>query len=202
LRQDLLDMDELKLIDEGNTEVAMELTELTPDVCTDTDCDTDVDVCESDGRGVDDEIPTVGTPDGNGYAGTVRSLGNGGTAGTEGSTTVGTACTLTTPGVEVGTACTLTTPGVEIASPGVEVASPTTLPFVSMVATTFTTTVRTCEGSSAGRRWNKRCARPMTARPFCSRFNSGSSTWSSRSNSSSSFCSCSCFDNTSWARWR
>jgi hypothetical protein len=188
LTQDLLDAVELMPSEEGNTEGVMELMELmelTLDVCT----DIDVDVDESGTGGLDDEVPAVGTPDGNGYAGTVRSLGNGGTAGTEGSTTVGTACAATIPGIEVG-------------SPGVEVASPMTLPLVSTVATTSTTTVKTFEGSTAARRWNMRCACPMTARPFCSRFNSGSSTWSRDSNSSWSFCSCSSFDNTSWARWR
>lgn len=192
LTQDLLDAVELRPSEEGNTEGIMELIELTPDVCT----DTDVDVGESGARGLDDEAAAVGTPDGNGYAGTVRSLGNGGTAGTEGSTTVGTACAATIPGTEVPS------PGIDVASPGVEVASPMTLPFVSTVATTSTTTVRTFEGSTAARRWNMRCACPMTARPFCSRFNSGSSTWSRDSNSCWSFCSCSSFDNTSWARWR
>jgi hypothetical protein len=148
-----------------------------------------VDVGKSDVRGLDDESPAIGTPDGNGYAGTVRSLGNGGTAGTEGSTTVGTACTATTPRIEVG-------------SPGVEVARPMILPLVSTVATTSTMTVRTFEGTTAARRWNMRCACPMTARPFCSRFNSGSSVSSRDSHFFSFFCSGSFFTDTSWARWR
>jgi hypothetical protein len=45
----------------------------------------------------------AGTPDENGYAGTVKSLGNGGTEGTTGRATVGTAGTAGTCGME-GTA--------------------------------------------------------------------------------------------------
>lgn len=159
---------ELKPIDEASEE---ETAELLLDVAV------EVDVGEGE---VDVERTAVGTPDGHGYAGTVRSLGKGGTAGTEGNTTVGNACTFTRPGVEV--------------------ARPMTFPLASTVATTSTMTVKTFEGSTAGRRWNMRCARPMTARPFCSRINSGSSTSSGDSGSSS--CSCPSLGSTSWARWR
>lgn len=135
----------------------------------------------------------VGTPDGNGNAGTEggnKSLGNGGTAGTDGNAIVGAAA-APTPAVPVN----------------VLVSWAITTPWSFTVATTSTATVRIFDGWAC-RRWNMRCARPMTRRRFCSRSNNGSST-SPRIISSSSSSDVASFDctgsfgvPTSWARWR
>lgn len=87
--------------------------------------------------------PAVGTPDGHGYAGTdgtCKSVGNAGTAGTEGKTT---ACEVDT-----------TAGGIKEVSPttGVAVACPTTFPEESSVATTSTFTVSTWGVTCAERR--------------------------------------------------
>lgn len=67
------------------------------------------DILVGAGEGVKDPVlmsaARAGTPDENGYAGTVKSLGNGGTGGTTGRATVGTAGTAGTCGME-GTAGT------------------------------------------------------------------------------------------------
>jgi hypothetical protein len=130
-----------------------------------------------------------GTPEANGYAGTVRSLGNGGTEGTEGITRVGGEGTAGTAGtaIKVGTAgaaaevcrtdCAAAAGGGVSARPEgaaegvgagrVTVALGTTLPAASRVATTSTSTVRTLLVAGGARRWNLRWALVMADRVVC-----------------------------------
>jgi hypothetical protein len=90
------------------------------------------DVIESDIEDVVCEVNCsveTDTPDGHGYAGTVRSDGKAGTDGTEGKDTVGTAGTDGTALVTVS--CTIV------------------FPLGSIVATTCTPTVRTFDDDAA-----------------------------------------------------
>lgn len=115
---------------------------------------------------------TTGTPDGHGYdgtGGTFRSLGNGGTAGTEGNaaaTAEGATGAGAGAGADAGAGVGCRT--------GVVVAKPITFPAESTEATTSTLTVTTLWVSCTGRRWNMRWPLDMAARLFCSRIRSGS----------------------------
>lgn len=135
---DVLVMVELKLSVEGKIVVSTELGAAVDIVDEMTTCEL----------GAASTTVTVETPDGRGYAGTVKSLGNAGTEGTEGSRAVGTASTT----------------GIE----GVTVSRPTMFPLASTIATTSTATVNIFGEFCAARRWNMRCAVPMTGRPSVS----------------------------------